>query len=108
MDHIVSSLPGKAAEDPVVEYRSEAQEQPQKQPFPDAKRKLGIALVGLGSYSEHQLAPALSETEYCRLAGVVSGDAQKRQQWMQTHQLDGKNVYSYDNFDDIAANRDID
>ena len=108
MDHSVSSLPGKAAEEPVVDYRGQAEEQPQKQPFPDAKSKLGIALVGLGSYSENQLAPALAETEYCRLAGVVSGDAKKRQQWMETHQLDVKNVYSYDNFDDIAANRDID
>ena len=35
--------------------------------------KLGIALVGLGKYSSGQLAPALKETEYCYLAGIVTG-----------------------------------
>ena len=36
-------------------------------------RKLGIALVGLGKYSTNQLAPALKLTQYCKLAGVVTG-----------------------------------
>ncbi|MGC1514336.1 MAG: gfo/Idh/MocA family oxidoreductase, partial [Maribacter sp.] len=31
------------------------------------KKKLGVALVGLGSYSSGQLAPALLDTEYCYL-----------------------------------------
>jgi predicted dehydrogenase len=44
----------------------------------DIKDKLGIALVGLGKYSEGQLAPALQETSHCRLTGLVSGDPQKR------------------------------
>ena len=37
------------------------------------QRKLGIALVGLGSYSTYQLAPALQQTQYCRLTGIVTG-----------------------------------
>lgn len=36
-------------------------------------KKLGIALLGLGNYSNIQLAPALLETEYCRLVGIVTG-----------------------------------
>jgi len=30
------------------------------------EKQLGIALVGLGSYSEYQLAPSLQETTHCR------------------------------------------
>ena len=42
--------------------------------------KLGIALVGLGKYSEGQLAPALQETKHCYLAGVVSDSEDKLNQ----------------------------
>ena len=34
---------------------------------------LGVALVGLGNYATNQLAPALQETEFCHLAGIVTG-----------------------------------
>ena len=37
------------------------------------KGKMGLALVGLGTYSEEELAPALQETEHCYLAGIVTG-----------------------------------
>ena len=37
------------------------------------KKKLGVALVGLGDYSKVILAKALGEAERCYLAGVVSG-----------------------------------
>jgi predicted dehydrogenase len=43
--------------------------------------KLGVALVGLGKYSEEQLAPALLETKRCRLAGIVTGNAGKATAW---------------------------
>jgi predicted dehydrogenase len=72
------------------------------------EKKLGIALVGLGTYSSEELAPALKETSQCYLAGVVSGDPEKCKEWQRDHNLDQKNIYSYDNFDDIKSNRDID
>jgi hypothetical protein len=40
-------------------------------------KKLGVALVGLGKYSEGELAPALEETKLCRLAGIVTGTPEK-------------------------------
>ena len=40
--------------------------------------KLGIALVGLGSYSTGQLGPALLETSHCYLAGIVTGTPEKQ------------------------------
>jgi glucose-fructose oxidoreductase len=40
-------------------------------------KKLGVALVGLGSYSTGQPGPALKVTKNCQLAGVVTGDPAK-------------------------------
>ena len=71
-------------------------------------KKLGIALVGLGSYSTYQLAPSLLETEHCYLAGIVTGTRDKEALWQEKYNIPKKNVYNYDNFDTILNNEDID
>lgn len=71
-------------------------------------RKLGIALVGLGQYSEGQLAPALEETAHCYLAGIVTGTPGKIDKWRRKYDIPDGNVYNYENFDTIEANPDID
>lgn len=73
-----------------------------------ADGKLGIALVGLGSYSTYQLAPALKETQYCYLAGIVTGTPAKEDQWAKQYNIPQSNIYNYKNFDNIAQNKDID
>ncbi len=72
------------------------------------KKKLGIALVGLGSYSTYQLAPSLQDTEYCYLAGIVTGTKAKEKDWQDKYGIPKKNSYDYDNFDTIVDNPDID
>jgi len=72
------------------------------------KKKLGIALVGLGSYSTYQLAPALQDTQHCYLAGIVTGTPQKEKAWADKYGIPEKNIYNYQNFDNIANNEDID
>jgi len=72
------------------------------------KKKLGIALVGLGGYSGGQLAPGLQDTEHCYLAGIVTGTPAKEKVWMEKYNIPKKNVYNYENFDSIAKNKDID
>lgn len=71
-------------------------------------KKLGIALVGLGSYSTYQLAPSLQETDHCYLAGIVTGTNSKEAIWQEKYNIPKKNVYNYDNFDTIADNDSID
>lgn len=71
-------------------------------------RKLGVALVGLGSYSKNQLAPALQLTQHCRLAGVVTGTPAKAEEWMKKYDIPKANVYDYKTFDRIIDNKDID
>lgn len=79
-------------------------------PLPTAQpgRKLGIALVGLGSYSKNQLAPALQQAKNCRLAGIVTGTPSKAEEWMKKYDIPKANVYDYKTFDRIADNKDID
>lgn len=70
--------------------------------------KLGIALVGLGNYATNQLAPSLLDTEHCYLAGIVTGTKEKEAKWMKQYGIPAGNVYNYENFDEIANNKDID
>lgn len=72
------------------------------------KDKLGIALVGLGYYSTDLLAPALQMTEKCYLAGIVTGSPDKAVKWKEKYKIPDKNIYNYQNFDQIANNPDID
>lgn len=72
------------------------------------KEKLGIAVVGLGYYSTDLLAPALQLTQNCELRGIVTGSPEKISVWQQKYGIADKNVYNYDNFDDISNNPDID
>jgi predicted dehydrogenase len=72
------------------------------------QKKMGIALVGLGQYSTNELAPALQETEHCYLAGIVTGTPTKAEAWKKKYNIPDKNIYSYETFDQIANNKDID
>ncbi len=72
------------------------------------QKKLGIALVGLGYYSSGQLAPALQHTEHCYLAGIVTGTPAKAVDWAKRYNIPQKNIFNYQNFDEIANNPEID
>lgn len=76
--------------------------------IPQKKDRLGVALVGLGYYSTDLLAPALQLTKHCYLAGVVSGTSSKIETWKKKYSIPDKNCYSYDTFDSVANNPDID
>ncbi len=76
--------------------------------FTKNPNKLGIALVGLGSYSWGQLAPALQLTKHCYLAGLVTGSPDKIPIWQQKYGIKDQNIYSYDTMHTIANNDEID
>jgi glucose-fructose oxidoreductase len=71
-------------------------------------KKLGIALVGLGSYSTYQLAPSLQETEHCYLSAVVTGTREKEKIWKDKYGLANDCIYNYENFDTIVNNPKVD
>lgn len=72
------------------------------------QKRIGYALVGLGYYSTDLLAPALQETETSYLAGIVTGTPSKEKIWAEKYGIPEKNIYNYENFDEIASNKDID
>lgn len=72
------------------------------------KDRLGIALVGLGNYSNGQLGPALLQTRNCYLAGIVTGTPAKAKTWSEKYNISMANIYNYQNFDSIAGNPAID
>lgn len=76
--------------------------------MPKQKKKLGVALVGLGYYSTDLLAPALQLTEHCELKGIVTGSSQKIARWQTKYGIKSKNVYNYENMHTIANNDEID
>lgn len=81
--------------------------------FPDSQapenegRKLNIALCGLGRYAEI-LSKGLETSQYCRIAGIVTGTPDKADTWAKRYDIPQKNIYNYQNFDEIIHNRNID
>jgi predicted dehydrogenase len=72
------------------------------------QKKLGVALVGLSNYSTEQLAPALQETKFCHLAGIATGSSSKIPEWKNKYSIPDTNIYTYENFDEISNNPEID
>ncbi|MFN7732461.1 MAG: Gfo/Idh/MocA family protein [Pirellula sp.] len=71
-------------------------------------RKLGVALVGLGSLSTNQIAPALQKTQHCKLTALVTGSPDKAKAWSQKYNIASSHIYDYDAFDKIAGDDAID
>ena len=76
--------------------------------IPKKKEKLGVALVGLGSYATGLLAPGLQMTEHCELKGIVTGSPHKIPRWQEKYGIPDGNVYNYQTMHEVANNDDID
>jgi glucose-fructose oxidoreductase len=71
-------------------------------------KKLGVALVGLGGYATGELRPALAQTQWCKLMGVVTRRPEVGAQWAKEVGFPAQNVYNYDTMAKMADNPDID
>jgi len=71
-------------------------------------KPLGFALVGLGSLSTNQIAPALRKTKHCRLAAIVTGTPSKVPQWKARYGIPDRAVYDYATMGRLAENPDVD
>ena len=72
-----------------------------------SSKKLNIALCGLGNYARI-LSEGFADSQYCRLAGIVTGTPSKAIAWKKQHNIPDSNIYDYKNFDSIVSNKDID
>ena len=71
-------------------------------------RKVGYAIVGLGSYALGQIIPQFANCRFSRLSAVVSGDPIKARRIATEHKLPDRSIYSYETFDRIRDNPDVD
>jgi len=71
-------------------------------------RKLGWAVVGLGSLSINQILPAFAKCEASKVTALVSGSPDKAQKLALRYGVAEKNIYSYANYDTIRDNPEID
>jgi len=72
------------------------------------RRKLGWAIVGLGSYATRQILPRMHECEFSQPVALVSGSPDKARTIADEYGITHSNIYNYDNYDSIADNPEID
>ena len=72
------------------------------------RRKLGYAIVGLGSYATNQIMPRIGGCEHARLTALVSGTPEKLARYGAEYGIPSTHHYNYANFDSIRDNPDID
>src|SRR5213078_937050 len=71
-------------------------------------RKLGWAIVGLGSLSINQILPAFAKCEKSKVTALVSGHPDKANKLAQQYGVNPKNIYNYQNYDSIKDNPEVD
>ncbi|MGL6267127.1 MAG: Gfo/Idh/MocA family protein [Chitinophagaceae bacterium] len=68
---------------------------------------LKVAIMGLGSYGT-RVAEAMRTCTKAKLTGVISGTPSKIKNWQEKYQIPERNCYSYQDFDKLIDNKDID
>jgi len=70
-------------------------------------KPVGYCMVGLGRISMQHFMPAMKTSKLGRVTALVSGHRDKAEKMAAEYGIPAKNIYSYDNYDAIADNRDI-
>ena len=73
-----------------------------------ATRKLGYCIVGLGRISMQHFMPATKTSQYAKVTAIVSGHRDKAERLAAEYGVPARSIYSYDNYNGIAGNPDID
>jgi glucose-fructose oxidoreductase len=69
-------------------------------------KRVGYAVVGLGSISQHAVLPAFRHSKNARLVAVVSGDLKKAKRL--AARFGAGSSYTYEDYDACLANSDVD
>src|ERR1700757_1057513 len=72
-------------------------------PDPPGK-KLGWAIVGLGSLAINQILPAFSQCEKSKVVAFVSGHPDKANKLALRYGVSSKNIYTYQNYGALKDN----
>ena len=79
----------------------------QRVPDPPGK-KLGWAIVGLGSLAMYQILPAFAKCEKSKVVAFVSGHPDKATKLALRYGVNPKNIYNYQNYDTLRDNPEVD
>lgn len=71
-------------------------------------KKFGYAVVGIGALTKSDILPAFATMKHARLTALVSGDINKARDTAKKYGVPESGLYSYDTYDKIADNPDID
>jgi predicted dehydrogenase len=72
------------------------------------EKKLGWAIVGLGSLAINQILPAFAKCEKSKVVALVSGHPDKANKLALRYGVNPKNIYNYQNYDTIRDNPEVD
>ena len=70
--------------------------------------KIRYCIVGLGRISMQHFMPAVKISSHSKITALVSGHRDKAEKEAAKYGVPAKNIYSYENYDEIADNKDID
>lgn len=73
-----------------------------------AGRKLRWGIVGLGRISMDHFMPGVALSKTGRITALVSGHREKAEKQAAQYNVPSPSIYSYDNFDEIAQNKEVD
>jgi predicted dehydrogenase len=71
-------------------------------------KRVGYAIVGLGELTLGELMPAFGACKNSKVVALVSGNMEKAKKVAMQYDVPQKNLYTYQNFDDIKNNPEID
>ena len=71
-------------------------------------RKIGYCIVGLGRISMQHFMPAVKMTQKSKVTALVSGHRDKAERIAAEYGVPSSSIYSYENYDEIAKNPNID
>src|SRR4030088_2781770 len=74
----------------------------------DSQREIGYCIVGLGRISMQHFMPGCKMSKYSRVTALVSGHRDKAEKQAAEYGVPSKSIYSYEDFDRIAENKDVD
>jgi predicted dehydrogenase len=72
------------------------------------QRPIGYCMVGLGRISMQHFMPATKTCKLSRVTALVSGHRDKAAKMAAQYGVPERSIYSYENYDAIADNKDID
>jgi predicted dehydrogenase len=72
-----------------------------------ADRKMGYAIMGLGTYAD-VILPRFAECRHSRVTALVSGSIEKARRYAAQYGVPDRGLYTYDTFDSIRDNPEVD